>query len=73
MMSKLIVIIGILLVAIGTIFSLWTILTTSKRDYGTAVWYSRQHIEFAKEKNRVIFGTILILLGSLLQIAGTLL
>ena len=73
MIGKLIVVIGILIVAIGTIFSLWTILTTSKKDYGTAGWFDRQHIEFAKEKNRVFFGTILIVLGSLLQIVGTLL
>lgn len=73
MINKLVVIIGILFVAIGTLFSLWTILITNKKYYGTALWHDRLHKEFAKEKNRVIIGTILILLGSLLQIIGTLL
>lgn len=54
MIGKLIIVIGILIVTIGTIFSLWTILTTSKKDYGTVGWFDVQHIEFAKEKNRVI-------------------
>ena len=73
MISKLIVIFGIMLVAFGTILSLWTILSTKKKDYGTAGWYDSQPEEFAKEKNRVIKGTILIIFGSLFQIFGTLL
>lgn len=73
MTNKIIVAIGIGIVAIGTLLSLWTILSTSKKYVGTAQWYRKQQEDFAKEKNKVIFGTILIILGSCIQIVGTLL
>lgn len=63
---------GIVLVMIGTILSLWSVLSTKKEDFFTAGWYQRQHKEFIKTKNMVIIGTIFIIAGSILQIIGTL-
>lgn len=63
-------IIGIVMNLIGTVLSLWTVLITSVAKTGT--WgelYDRQD-NFRKEKRRVIFGCIIILAGSILQIIG---
>ena len=55
---------------IGTIFSLWSILST-KGDYvGTCQWWSDQQNNFKKDKKKVVFGIMLIIIGSVLQIIG---
>ncbi len=69
-MSKILSAIGILLVLVGTVFSLWSILGT-KGDYvQTARWYDHQRESFKRDKKKVIIGTVLIILGSIFQIIG---
>lgn len=67
-MSKYTSIVGIILVMIGTIFSLWSILGTKGNYVGTADWFNHQQENFKKDKKKVIIGTILIITGSFLQI-----
>lgn len=69
-MSKILSAIGILLVVIGTIFSLWSILGTKGNDVGTAYWNDHQQESFKKDKFKVIIGTVLIAMGSIFQIIG---
>lgn len=69
-MSKFLGVTGILLVLIGTIFSLWAILGTKTKNVGTANYYDNQQDNFKKDKIKVLIGIILISLGSLLQIIG---
>lgn len=56
----------------GTILSLWSVLSTKIKYYGTVEFHDNQQKEFKKQKNMVIIGTILIVLGSILQVIGTL-
>lgn len=69
-MSKILSVIGILLVITGTIFSLWSILGTKCNYVGTADWYDHQQESFTKDKRKGIIGTILIIAGSIFQIIG---
>lgn len=69
-MNKILSAIGILLVVIGTIFSLWSILGTKGNDVGTAQWYDHQQESFKKDKIKVIIGTIFIVAGSIFQLIG---
>lgn len=62
--------IGIFLVMIGTIFSLWSVLGTKGNYVGTVGWLDNQQEIFKKDKRKVIIGTILIVIGSLLQIVA---
>lgn len=71
-MNKFISIIGIILVMVGTILSLWSVLKTKGDEVQTPVWHDHQQENFKKEKKKVIVGTVLIILGSLFQITGTL-
>lgn len=69
-MSKSFSAIGIILVFIGTIFSLWSILYTKTSYMGTALQHDQQQETFKKDKKNVIIGSSLISIGSLLQIIG---
>lgn len=69
-MDKILSAIGIVLVMIGTIFSLWSILATKTKYYGTCDWYSKLQDDFKKDKKKVIIGAILIIIGSVFQIVG---
>lgn len=69
-MGKFLSIIGIVFVMIGTIFSLWSILTTNTKDYGTCGWIANLQDNFKRDKKKVIGGTILIIIGSIFQISG---
>ena len=69
-MSKILSTVGILLVVLGTIFSLWSILGTKAEYVGTAEHFDNQQNIFKKDKRKVIIGTILIVLGSIFQISG---
>lgn len=71
-MGKILCISGIILVMAGTILSLWSVLSTKTKYYGTAECHDNQQKEFKKQKNMVIIGIILIVLGSILQVIGTL-
>lgn len=69
-MNKILSAIGILLVLVGTVFSLWSILGT-KGDYvQTVEWYKHQQENFKRDKIKVIKGTALIILGSIFQVIG---
>lgn len=72
-MSKIFTIIGIALVMIGTIFSLWSVLGTKSNYVQSAEWYDHQQENFKQDKKRVIVGTVLIIIGSLFQIFSLLL
>lgn len=61
---------GIVLVLIGTVLSLWSILGTKIKSVGTVERHDNQRDYFKKDKIRVVFGTVLICFGSLLQIVG---
>lgn len=69
-MSKLLSAIGIVLVLIGTVFSLWSILGTASKKVGTADYHDNQQDYFKKDKTRVVIGMILIFAGSVSQIIG---
>ena len=59
---------GILLIMIGTSFSLWKIISTKQSFVGTAKDWDTKGEQFKKEKKCVEIGMILIVCGSLLQI-----
>lgn len=69
-MSMIFSTVGILLVMIGTILSLWSIIRTKGGYVQTADWYDQQQENFKKDKKKVIVGTILIICGSIFQIIG---
>lgn len=64
-------IIGIVLVFIGTAFSLWSIITNDTKKAGTWECLKDGEIDAKKEKKNVIIGIFLIFVGSALQIVGT--
>lgn len=69
-MSRIVSVTGIVLVMIGTIFSLWSILGTKGNYVGTAKELDERQKNFKEDKKRVIAGTILIITGSILQIVA---
>lgn len=69
-MSKFFSAIGIVLVLTGTVFSLWSILGTDPAKVQTAGEFDDQQKNFKRNKPRVVFGTVLIFAGSVLQIVG---
>ncbi len=69
-MSEILSAIGIILVVAGTIFSLWSILSTKGNYVDTAHWFDHQQESFKKDKMKVIIGTSLIVVGSIFQIIG---
>lgn len=69
-MIKWLTVLGIVLVAIGTCWSLWSVLNTDSNYVGTVDWHSHQDEAFKKQKRQVIAGLILIILGSVAQIVA---
>lgn len=71
-MSKVLSVIGIIMVMIGTILSLWSIITTNSSFVGTVASLNGEWIqkEFKKQKKQVVIGCIIILIGSVLQCIG---
>lgn len=69
-MDKIFSVTGIVLVFIGTVFSLWSILGTASKKVGTAGYHDTQQDNFKKDKTRVMIGIILIFAGSVSQIIG---
>lgn len=61
---------GIVINTIGTVFTLWTILSTKTSCVGTAEQFDKQAYNFSKEKRRVIVGLVGIILGNILQVIG---
>lgn len=69
-MSKIFSAIGIVLVLIGTVFSLWSILGTDPRNVRKAGYLDASPEHFKKDKIKVIIGTVLIFAGSISQLIG---
>lgn len=67
-MDKIINVMGIILVAFGSVLSLWTIITTKTSFVGTCDDWDSKPKQFKKEKVLVIIGCILIIIGSGFQI-----
>ena len=63
-------IIGIIIVFLGTAFSLWSIITNDTKKAGTWEGINNRGLDAKKEKINVIFGIVLILVGSIFQIVG---
>ena len=61
---------GIILNTIGTLLTLWTIFATKVSYVGTAEELDNRGKAFAKEKKKVIIGTIGIGIGNLLQVVS---
>ena len=70
--EKVLCIIGIIMCTIGTVLSLWTILTTKIKRVGTWEQLGNAQESFKKEKTLVVIGCLFIIMGSILQIIGTL-
>ncbi len=69
-MGKFINAIGIVAIAIETVLSLWTIITTKTSFVGTCADWDSKLEQFKKGKLLVILGCILIVSGSILQIVA---
>lgn len=65
-------IIGIILVAIGSVLSIWTIITTKTSFVGTCADLDSKPEQFKNEKILVVIGCFLIIIGSLFQIYSNL-
>lgn len=68
-MGKIIGVIGIVFVMIGTILSLWSIITTNSNFVGTVASFDGELIQkdFKKQKKQVIIGSLIIIIGSIMQ------
>ena len=64
-------ILGIVLVLIGTTFSLWSIITNDTKKEASWAGVKERGIDAKKEKTKVIIGILLIFVGSVFQIIGT--
>lgn len=72
-MNKILSVLGIIMVAIGTIWSVWSVLVTDSVEIGKAYNEDHKSEAFEVQKRQVIKGMLFIVLGSFLQIIGTLL
>nr|DAY94109.1 MAG TPA: hypothetical protein [Caudoviricetes sp.] len=70
--KELLCVVGIFICTVGTIFSLWNILTAKIERVGTCEQLDNTQESFKKEKTYVICGCLLIIVGGILQIIGTL-
>ena len=64
---------GIVIVFLGTTFSLWSIITNDTKRAGTWEGIEKRGADAKKEKKNVIVGIVLIFIGSALQIVGAVL
>lgn len=64
-------IIGIVIVFVGTAFSLWSIITNDTKKAGSWNGIKDRGSDAEKEKKKVVIGIVLIFTGSVLQIVGT--
>lgn len=70
MISSLSSITGILLSTIGTILTLWTILTTDNKIADTYGELADRHKQFPREKRKAQLGCILIAVDGMFQIVA---
>lgn len=61
---------GIVLTSIGSVISLWSIMTTKTSFVGTCEYQRTEPERFSKEKKLVIIGCIFIILGAVMQIVS---
>jgi len=66
-------IVGILFVAIGTVWSVWSVISANLKYIGTNDELANRKKDFIKQRKQVIGGLLLIGIGSVLQIIGVLL
>ena len=66
-------IVGIVIVFLGTAFSLWSIITNDTERAGSWEGIKERGEDAKTEKKNVIIGIVLIFIGSVLQIVGTVL
>lgn len=69
--SKILCVAGIFVCMVGTILSLWSILSARSGDVGTCAHFDSTQQRFRKERAKVAAGCGLIIVGSTLQIIGT--
>ena len=69
--SKIITVIGLAVTLIGTIITFMKIFTTQKKTVGTWGSLSNAQNDFIKERKWVYIGLGLIIIGTILQIIGT--
>lgn len=69
-MGKWISLFGLVFVLLGTLLTLWSIINTKVEDVGTWDELAHRQENFKKEKNKVIWGISLIILGNILQGIG---
>ena len=69
-MNKLLNSVGIVLSIVGTIITLWTLLTTKNSEAGTWGEHAGRHEKFPKEKKKVKIGIAVITIGGVLQIVS---
>ena len=70
MTSKIVSSLGIMLATIGTVMTMWTILHTEEKVVGTFGEPIARREAFPMEKRRAVIGTVLIIVGGVLQIIG---
>lgn len=66
-LSNILSLLGILMVTVGTVATLWNVLCTKSKYVGTALWYDKQNETFKETKKEVIIGCFFIILGGVLQ------
>lgn len=75
MLSGMLTIAGVIISTSGSFLTLWTIIRDGKKkgDYphGTFGWLEGLHETFPKEQKKAIIGCVMIILGGVLQVAGT--
>ena len=69
-MSKLLNSVGIALSIVGTVITLWTLLTTKNSEAGTWGDLAERQEKFPKEKKKVKIGIAVIPIGGVWQIVG---
>ena len=69
--SKIITVIGLAVTLIGTIITFMKIFTTQAKTVGTWGSFKNAKDDFVKERRWVYIGLSLIIIGTVLQIIGT--
>lgn len=75
MLSGMFIIVGVIISTAGSFLTLWTIIRDGKKkdDYphGTYGWLESLHDSFPKEQKKAKIGCVMIIVGGILQVAGT--
>lgn len=71
-MRKLLSVVGIVLVLIGTIWAVWSVLKTNSTEVAKAGYLDSSEKHFRDQKKHVIIGLVISSVGSAMQIFGVL-